>query len=267
MIYSDSIKKKNNQFIKKDIIIFIKKIFNFFNLELSKKDNWSKRYGDAVVEIDKKSLRTIKFVNNLMIGSLPNQWSIIQALKYIKNNKVDGDIVETGVFHGGGLIFMNEIMKNIGLKKKMWGYDTFEGIPEIDLKSEKLISGKKLRKETKKDKEIYKDINQVKKILLKKSFNLKTLPTLVVGDTRKTLKKKINLPKKISLVRLDTDFYESTLNELNVLYPKLVSNGILLIDDYGHHKGCKKAVDEFFKSKKKIFIHRIDYTARMIVKK
>ena len=53
MIYSDSIKKKNNQFIKKDIIIFIKKIFNFFNLELSKKDNWSKRYGDAVVEIDK----------------------------------------------------------------------------------------------------------------------------------------------------------------------------------------------------------------------
>ncbi len=267
MIYTDSIKKKNNQFIKKDIIIFIKKIFNFFNLELSKKDNWSKRYGDAVVEIDKKSLRTIKFVNNLMIGSLPNQWSIIQALKYIKNNKVDGDIVETGVFHGGGLIFLNEIMKNIGLKKKIWGYDTFTGVPEIDFKNDELISGQKIKKESEKDKLIYRNVNQVKKILLKKSFSSQNLPNLIIGDTRKTLKQKKNLPKKISFIRLDTDFYESTLNELNTLYPRLVKNGILLIDDYGHHKGCKKAVDKFFRNNKKILMHRVDYTVRMIIKK
>ena len=86
---------------------------------MTRKNSWSKRYADTVVEIDRKSLKTIKLVDKIMIGTLPNQWSIIQALKYIKGNNLKGDIVETGVFHGGGLIFLNEIMKNIGLKKNL----------------------------------------------------------------------------------------------------------------------------------------------------
>jgi hypothetical protein len=73
---------------------------------------------------------------------------------------------------------------------------------------------------------------------------------------------------KISLLRLDTDWYESTKIELEILFPKLVSGGILIIDDYGHWKGCQKAVDEYFDMiEYPAFFSRIDYTGRILVKK
>ena len=75
-------------------------------------------------------------------------------------------------------------------------------------------------------------------------------------------------PKSIALLRLDTDWYESTKIELEMLYPLLVDGGILIIDDYGHFKGAKKAVDEYFASiNEKPLMHRIDYSGRMIIKK
>ena len=76
---------------------------------------------------------------------------------------------------------------------------------------------------------------------------------LIKGDVLKTLDKKENLPSSISLLRLDTDFYESTKKELEVLYPLLNKGGILIIDDYGHWKGCRKAVDEYLKIKTSTF--------------
>ena len=74
-----------------------------------------------------------------------------------------------------------------------------------------------------------------------------------------------NLPKKISLLRLDTDFYSSTKTELNILYPLLQKKGVLIIDDYGHFKGAKKAVDEFFDINR-IWLHRVDYSTRIYIK-
>ena len=73
-------------------------------------------------------------------------------------------------------------------------------------------------------------------------------------------------PEKISLLRLDTDFYESTKAELENLYPSLQAGGIIIIDDYGHWEGCKKAVDEFFFNKKNIFFQQIDYSGIIGVK-
>ena len=69
---------------------------------------------------------------------------------------------------------------------------------------------------------------------------------------------------KISILRLDTDFYESTKIELEVLYPRLEKNGILIIDDYGTFKGARKAVDEYFKTKP--FLIYIDHTCRLLIK-
>ena len=56
------------------------------------------------------------------------------------------------------------------------------------------------------------------------------------------------LPEQIAILRLDTDWYESTLHELRYLYPRLSRGGVLLIDDYGYWEGCRKAVDEYFSS-------------------
>ena len=77
-----------------------------------------------------------------------------------------------------------------------------------------------------------------------------------------------NMPKSIAMLRLDTDWYESTKIELELLYPLLVSGGVLIVDDYGHFKGARKAVDEYFISiDESPLLHRIDYSGRMIIKK
>ena len=252
-----------NQSILKKLI---RGIFNKFGFEIKKKDNWYDRYKDSVVELNPKLKKIITKSSKFINASIPNRWAIIQSLEHVKKNKIKGDIVETGVFHGGGLILINDILKYLKLKKKIWGYDTFEGIPNQSLKHDRILGNKSINKKETKQKinlTIYPEIDTVKKNLKKNGF-LK-IPKLVQGDTKKTLKIKKNLPKKISFLRLDTDFYESTLNELKIFFPLLSKNGILLIDDYGHHSGCKKAVDKYFKNKN-VWLHRIDYTARLIIK-
>ena len=88
---------------------------------------------------------------------------------------------------------------------------------------------------------------------------------LIKGIVEKTLLEPKNLPDKISILRLDTDFYESTKIELEILYTKLVPGGFLIIDDYGHFKGCRKAVDEYFKDDLP-YLHYVDYSCRVIIK-
>ena len=78
----------------------------------------------------------------------------------------------------------------------------------------------------------------------------------------------VNLPSEnVSLLRLDTDWYMSTKHEMDYLFPRLVKNGILIIDDYGHWEGAKKAIDEYVNHHKIImFLQKVDYTARIAIK-
>ncbi len=87
----------------------------------------------------------------------------------------------------------------------------------------------------------------------------------VVGKVEDTLRYEANLPDQIALLRLDTDWYESTKVELERLWPRLVPGGILIVDDYGHWAGSKKAVDGFF-GKTGPKLRRIDYSAVQAVK-
>ena len=105
---------------------------------------------------------------------------------------------------------------------------------------------------------------------VKKNFQTNTRENdnliCIKGKVEDTLKIKKNLPNKISLLRLDTDWYESTKIELEVLFPLLSRNGIMIIDDYGYWKGSKKAVDEYFKDKN-INLFKIDFTSRYLFKR
>ena len=74
-------------------------------------------------------------------------------------------------------------------------------------------------------------------------------------------------PEVIALLRLDTDWYKSTWHELEHLYPRLSVGGVLIIDDYGHWEGARRAVDEFIEAKGlRLFLSRIDYTGRLAIK-
>jgi hypothetical protein len=86
-----------------------------------------------------------------------------------------------------------------------------------------------------------------------------------VGEVETTIPDQA--PQEIAVLRLDTDWYESTHHELVHLYPRLSEGGVLIVDDYGHWQGARRAVDEYFASDAApILLSRIDYTGRMGVK-
>ena len=87
----------------------------------------------------------------------------------------------------------------------------------------------------------------------------------IVGTVEATIPH--SAPESIALLRLDTDWYESTKHELIHLFPRLRSGGVLIIDDYGHWKGARKACDEYFaENRVPILLNRIDYTGRIAIK-
>ena len=88
---------------------------------------------------------------------------------------------------------------------------------------------------------------------------------LIPGRVEETLA--TAAPERIALLRLDTDWYESTRQEMNVLFPRLARGGVLIVDDYGHWQGARRAVDEYMKTHQlKLLLHPIDYTGRIAVK-
>jgi hypothetical protein len=88
---------------------------------------------------------------------------------------------------------------------------------------------------------------------------------LIKGKVEDTIPK--HAPEQIALLRLDTDWYESTAHELKHLYPRVASNGVVIIDDYGHWHGARQAVDEYFARQPfKPLLNRQDYTGRLLVK-
>ena len=88
---------------------------------------------------------------------------------------------------------------------------------------------------------------------------------LVKGPVERTVPEAA--PAAICLLRLDTDWYESTRHELNHLFPRVSPDGVMIIDDYGHWHGVRRAVDEYFLEQRACYLmHRLDYTGRMLIK-
>ena len=246
----------------------IKKFFSLIGYKITKINNFNDRYFDFIAESSEEENKDLKNAKKLALASESNLWSIIQSLKYISKNKIDGDIVECGVFKGGSLALITKYSKKLSLKSKIIGFDTFEdGFTNIKLTEHDInIKGQKLKFSN--DglvKEFYPTIDIVKKNI--KDFlktNIENV-VLIKGDVHKTLNDFRNIPEKISFLRLDTDLYSTTKLQLEILFPKLVSGGVLHIDDYGFFPGVRKAVDDYFKSSN-IWLHRVDLTCRLLIK-
>ncbi len=198
----------------------------------------------------------------------------MNAVKHVKNQKIEGDFVECGVWKGGNLIIYNSLNKKYNLGKKIFGYDTFSGMSEPTIHDNNFlnINAKNEWEKNKKANNVnlsfncYSSLDEVKKnINLAAGENSLESINLIEGKVENTLKINKNLPEKISILRLDTDWYESTKIELEILFPKLSNGGILIIDDYGQWKGSRKAVDEFFFNKN-VVMNYVDFSCRVIIK-
>ena len=239
----------------KDII---KKIIRIFGYKLiSAKDH-------EIETINKYNKKLIKDFSQYTMCSDVKILSLIQAFEYIHKFKIPGDFVECGIYTGGNIMLLKELLKKYKLKKKIYGYDTFSGMTNASIHDVKIDGTNALKKQSIEKNWVSYSLENVKKNFKKKNLSLKNVK-FIKGKVEKTLKISKNLPKRISLLRLDTDFYKSTKAELKYLFPLLSKGGVLIVDDYGSWLGSKKAVDEYF-LKKKYWIHFIDHSARMIIK-
>jgi O-methyltransferase len=182
------------------------------------------------------------------------------AIEYILKNNIEGAIVECGVFSGDfEYIWINKLMKSNELRD-IYLYDTFKGLVEpgendytcIDSKffsmnkDEVQKSWKNLIIDENTNDWFYATLDSVKNRLNSTGYPEDKLH-YIEGNVMETLKDKSNIPEKISILRLDTDWYESSKYELEQMYDNVVSGGVIIFDDYYHWEGQKKAVDEFFK--------------------
>jgi len=180
------------------------------------------------------------------------------ALRVIDENNIEGDIVECGVWRGGHII----LARIVSPFRVCWLYDTFDGMTPpgpFDRKT----NGKMPPKKALNHHWTRATLEEVMGNFCIEGLYDQTKLVFVVGDVAKTLLDHNNLPDKIALLRLDTDWYESTKIELEVLFPRIVPGGILIVDDYGHWQGARKAVDEYL-GHRVSKLDRIDYTAVMM---
>lgn len=238
-----------------------KKIFKRFFSEYRTRQ--SNNYSDFSDE----EQRIIDIVKIYTMTSPERIVSLIRAVNYIEENNIEGSIVECGVWKGGSMMAALLAMKEQG--REIFLYDTFEGMsePTKDDESYKNESAKDafLNKDDYwKRIECYSTLDEVEHNIFSIGYP-KTKINFIQGKVEETIPGTI--PEKIAILRLDTDWYESTMHEMVHLFPKLVKGGVIIIDDYGHWKGCKKAVDEYISDNNiKLLLNRIDYTGRVGIK-
>lgn len=222
-------------------------------------------------DLTEDEIRNINFVQDYTMTSVERLVTLSRSIEYLIENNIEGDIVECGVWRGGSMMLIaNKLLELNATDKKLFLFDTFEGMSEPgaeDIAWDKITAEKKLNASNKYEGTnvwCYSNLEEVKQNISKCGYP-QDKASFIKGKVEDTLPHPdIN---KISLLRLDTDWYESTKHELECLFDKLVLGGILIIDDYGHWQGAKKAVDEFIKKRNlKLFLNRIDYTGRLAVK-
>jgi O-methyltransferase len=184
--------------------------------------------------------------------SLYNLW---QTGSYLHANDIEGDYVECGVWRGASMqLLARQIVEQHLSTKTMWLYDTFAGMTQptdVDKRVKDDRSAEELGWDASKLEPIaymsgvpaFATLNDVKDGFSQMGVDLQNL-NFIIGDVLETIPREI--PEKISLLRIDTDWYESTKHILMNLYPRVAIGGVVILDDYDYWSGARKAADEFF---------------------
>jgi O-methyltransferase len=220
-------------------------------------------------DISDAERRIILAARPFTMTSVERMAALIQAVTYVTKNGIAGDIAECGVWRGGSMMAVAlTLLAHGDWSRSLYLFDTFEGMssPTGDDKS---LDGISADVQLERDPQgtgvwCYASLEDVRANILSTGYPAEKIH-LIKGKVEDTIPS--NIPSSLSLLRLDTDWYESTKHELRHLYPLLNTRGVLVIDDYGHWQGARKAVDEYFAELGvKDYLHRIDYTGRILVK-
>ena len=198
-------------------------------------------------------------------------YSMVEAVRYIVERKTPGSVVECGVWRGGSMMTAALVLNGLGRgDRDLFLFDTFQGMPkpsahDVDFDGTPgmaTFSSQQTGEDT--STSCLADLPDVQAAMASTGYPPQRVH-FVEGKVENTIPSQA--PDQIALLRLDTDWYESTRHELEHLFPRLSPGGILIIDDYGHWQGARKATDEYLAvHAPSLFLSRIDFSARIAVK-
>jgi hypothetical protein len=233
-----------------------------------------------VVEFNSAEREILDFIlrSGMTMVSRERLINTMLACKYVVNSNLMGEFVECGVWRGGNSIAAAKVFELYKEVRTVRLFDTFTGMSEpaeFDFENSFQEDRENALKKTQRvflnslrndnvSTWCYASLEEVTSNFLRAGVSLSNVK-FIRGRVEDTLLDDRNIPESISVLRLDTDWYESTKLELDVLWPRLAKGGVLLLDDYGHWNGAKKAVDEFFQDSRPFFSYT-DYTGRVAIK-
>jgi len=230
--------------------------------------------GKSILSTDFEASCTIRLVATRTMTDENRLHNLILATRYIVENKIAGDMVECGVWRGGSMMAIAHTLNQLGVQdRSLILYDTFNGMTmpdSIDKTFSGALASDLMLEKPKRDKPYtggviaYASLNDVIEGMASTQYPIEKI-TYVIGDVVETLRQD-TLPETISLLRLDTDWHESTRIELETLWPRLQLGGILILDDYDHWEGARTAVDDFFSGiESKPFMMKMN-SGRIVIK-
>ncbi len=210
-------------------------------------------------------------VRDFTMLSRERLYDLYLAVRHVRDSEIRGDIVEIGCWGGGALAVALAALRDTtegiaDLERLVYGFDTFEGHPEpspdeLDVWGNSQLQ--RFREFQSRDENWCKvDVEQVKRNIESALGDAPQL-RLVKGLAEDTVP--LARISELAVLRIDVDWFEPTLVCLETLYPKLSRGGVVIIDDYGHHSGSRKAVEQYFGTRHPKFTH-IDYSCITFVK-
>jgi hypothetical protein len=233
-------------------------------------DDFSTRVGYS--DMEPEFVPLLNKVQRYTMTTVERLYSLWTSVRYLVDAGIEGDLVEAGVWRGGSMMLVaQEILRSGSHQRDLWLYDTFTGLPQpnaeldVDVLGNRAIDGWQMHN-LEGDTSVWAFANEaeVRSNMASTGYPVDHLH-FVVGKVEETVP--AQAPERIALLRIDTDWHASYTHLLNSLYDRIVPGGVLLLDDYGHFLGARRAVDEF---RQRRAIHlpllRVDYSCRMMIK-
>lgn len=206
------------------------------------------------------------------LTTLESMYGLYKAADYVSAAGIPGDLVECGVWKGGSSMLMaHMLVQRQDTDRRLYLYDTFAGMSQPTGRDKTIGCDTPAMKEWMNKRKgthnewAFAPLDEVRRNMESTGFPQGNI-RYVEGTVEETIPRIV--PDRIALLRLDTDWFESTHHELKHLFPLVSPGGVIVVDDYGHFSGAKEAVDLYLRENSiPLLLNRIDYTVRMGIKR